>query len=100
MRKDFSRVMSVVNSGAERSPDRGEFPNVKNGGATNAVVSNHRSTDCCSPLKDASRRMFGRIAPAGNALVVLATLTTVKTEPDCAVSSNPTFHPPAILFTK
>jgi hypothetical protein len=68
--------------GAPRRPERGEFPKVNGAGAANAVVSNQRVIVRSPPGNEASRRIFGRNGPAGNALVVLAVVMTVKGAPD------------------
>src|SRR6266481_161081 len=99
MKKFFSRVTSVVTTGAPRRPERGEFPNVSAAGFAYAEVSNQRLTVRSSDAREDARSRFGRSDPAGKALVVLAEVMTVNVGPDSAVSSKPTFQPPSTPFT-
>ena len=78
----FSTVASSVARPGPRSTERGELPNVKFAGLTNAAVLNQwlnvRSLDGSSGLPVT----FGRSAPEGNALVVFAAVITVNGGPD------------------
>src|SRR5262249_38687615 len=89
-------VASVVITGAARKPERGELPKVRGAGLAKAVVSNHCAAVWLSI--EGSRTRFGRSEPAGNALVVLAAVITVKAGPDSAVSNSPNFQPPISAF--
>src|SRR5262245_38398605 len=98
MKKVFSNVASVVISLAACNPERGELPKVKGAGSAKAAVSNQRVIVRSPFGKVGLRKILGLSGPAGNALVVLADVTTLKGAPDWAVCRTPIFHPPRAAF--
>src|SRR5262249_59489863 len=77
-----SSVRSVVAIPGPRKTERGELPNVKFAGFTNADVLNHRVRVRASAGRSGSPTRLGRSVPAGKALVVFAVVVTVSTGPD------------------
>src|SRR5690349_7283757 len=90
----FSTVASRVASPGPRSTDRGELPNVKFAGLTNAVVLNQWLSVRFFSGRSGFATRFGRSGPAGKALVVFADVITVNGAPDIKVSSALNRHPP------
>src|SRR4029450_3553303 len=85
----FSIVRSVVVSLGPRRTERGALPKVESAGLADAEGANHRASVRASDGSCGSRTRSGRSGPAGNALVVLAAVTTVNGAPDIKVSGGP-----------